>query len=136
MPVTDDVFDHLVGQILDGGLAPGDALPGERGLAETLGVNRQAVREALKRLEAIGLVSIQHGGSTRAQDFRTHAGLEILPRLIVRDGGIDPAVVRSILEMRACLGPDAARLAADRATPAAAQAITDVVTEMEAGGDL
>ena len=45
------VFEQLSEQILRGALSPGDNLPGERSLSDVLGVNRGAVREALKRLE-------------------------------------------------------------------------------------
>lgn len=41
--------------------APGDRIPGQRALAETLGVSRPAVREALARLETLGLVEVRPG---------------------------------------------------------------------------
>lgn len=81
------VFEQVQDLILSGGLAPGDPLPAERQLAEQLGVNRSAVREALKRLEQAGLISIQHGGNTRVLDFRRHAGLGILGPLLARHPG-------------------------------------------------
>lgn len=103
-------------QILDGQLAPGDRIPSERVLAEEFGVNRHAVREALKRLEQAGLVRITHGGATRVLDWRDSGGLEVLLDL----GGdpVDPPaeIVRSVLEMRASIGADAARLCAERAS--------------------
>lgn len=114
--VSDAVFDQLQARIVSGGFAPGDALPAERSLTEALGVNRQAVREALKRLHQAGLVDITHGGATRVRDWRTGAGLDLLPALLTTaDGHLDIGVARSVLEMRACIGPDAARLCADRA---------------------
>ncbi len=81
-------------------------------------MNRHAVREALKRLEQAGLVLITHGGATRVLDWRDSGGLEVLLDL----GGdpVDPPaeIVRSVLEMRASIGVDAARLCADRASEA------------------
>jgi len=116
--VVDGAYDQLASQILDGGLSPGAELPPERRLTEQLGVNRQAVREALQRLAQDGLVTIQHGGATRVTDFRQSGGLPLLPRLLLsEDGQLDLAVVRSVVEMRACLAPDIARLAAERAQP-------------------
>src|SRR5688572_16233157 len=116
--VVDGAYDQLAGEILDGRLLPGAVLPAERSLTEMLGVNRQAVREALQRLAQDGLVTIQHGGATRVRDFRQTGGLHLLPRLAVaEDGRFDRAVIRSVIEMRACLGPDIARLAAQRARP-------------------
>ncbi|MFF2550169.1 FadR/GntR family transcriptional regulator [Nocardia sp. NPDC058058] len=113
--VPDTVFEQLVDEVLDGELAPGAALPAERALAEALGVSRPTVREALQRLAHTGLVEVRQGGSTTVRDFRRHAGMDMLPRLLVRQGEVDPAVIRSILETRLVLGREVAGLAAERA---------------------
>ncbi len=111
--VPEDVFDQLLGEVVDGELAAGDSLPSERRLAEVLGVSRPAVREALQRLSQARLVEVRHGGSTTVRDFRTSAGLDLLPRLLVRDGELDPAVGRSILQARQAIAPAVAALAAE-----------------------
>ncbi len=82
--VPDDVFEQLLEEVVDGSLGPGDALPSERRLAELLGVSRPAVREALQRMSATRLVEVRHGGATTVRDFQRHAGLDLLPRLLVR----------------------------------------------------
>jgi GntR family transcriptional regulator, transcriptional repressor for pyruvate dehydrogenase complex len=135
--VSDAVFDQLSDEIVAGRLGPGESLPAERALTELLQVNRQAVREALKRLGEAGLIEISHGGSTRVRDFRRNASLALLPRLMLRpDGTVDPATVRSVMEMRAALGPDVARRAAERATGEQAASLGAVVERMAtAGGD-
>ncbi|MGK2868210.1 MAG: FadR/GntR family transcriptional regulator, partial [Mycobacterium sp.] len=92
-------------------------LPSERRLAEVLGVSRPAIREALKRLTSIGLVEIRQGDATTVRDFRRHAGLDLLPRLLFQAGELDTAVVRSILETRLHNGPKIAELAALRHGP-------------------
>jgi DNA-binding FadR family transcriptional regulator len=121
--VSRRVHDSLRRQILEGELEPGDRIPSERVLAEEFGVNRHAVREALKRLQQAGLIRITHGGATRVLDWRDSGGLEVMLDL----GGdpLDPPaeVVRSVLEMRASIGVDAARLCAGRATEAERRAI-------------
>jgi GntR family transcriptional repressor for pyruvate dehydrogenase complex len=96
---------------------PGEALPSERRLAELLGVSRPAVREALKRLTSAGLVEVRQGDATTVRDFRRHAGLDLLPRLLMRAGELDLSVVRSILETRLHNGPKVAELAARRRHP-------------------
>jgi DNA-binding FadR family transcriptional regulator len=124
-------FDLLFGELVAGRLEPGDTLPAERSLTETLKVNRQAVREALQRLAQAGLVDIRQGDSTRVLDFRRSASLDLLPHLLSRpDGSPDPAVARSIMEMRASLGPDVGRLAARRATTEVKDRLASVVSEM------
>jgi GntR family transcriptional regulator, transcriptional repressor for pyruvate dehydrogenase complex len=112
--VPDDVFDQLLGEVVDGSLGPGDALPSERRLAELLGVSRPAVREALQRMSATRLVEVRHGGSTTVRDFQRYAGLDLLPRLLVRNGELDADTARSIVEARLAIAPDVARLAAGR----------------------
>ncbi len=115
--VPEDVFDQLVGEVLSGNMRPGDSLPSERRLAEVLGVSRPAVREALKRVTAAGLVEIRQGDATTVRDYRRHAGLDLLPHLMVRDGELDLTVVRSVLETRLHNGPKIAELAAQRHRP-------------------
>ncbi|TQM29470.1 FCD domain-containing protein [Nocardia bhagyanarayanae] len=112
--VSADVFEQIAANVLSGELAPGSTLPSERQLAEALGVSRPAVREALQRLAAAGLVAVRQGDATTVLDYRRGAGLEILPRLLIREGMLEPAVARSILEVRMHNGPKVAELAAAR----------------------
>lgn len=114
--VSDDVFAQLRDEIVGGRIAPGALLPAERALCEAFGVNRSSVREALRRLEQARLVSIRHGATPRALDYRQHAGLDLLSDLLVTPAGLpDTHVLRSVLEMRSAIAPDVARLAALRA---------------------
>jgi GntR family transcriptional repressor for pyruvate dehydrogenase complex len=133
--VPEDVFDQLLGEVVDGELAAGDPLPSERRLAEVLGVSRPAVREALQRLSQAGVVDVRHGGSTTVRDFRTSAGLDLLPRLLVRDGQLDPAVGRSIVAARQSIAPTIAAVAAETGGPAAATALRAAVTHLEQAVD-
>ena len=109
---------QLRAEILTGRFAAGEPLPSERRLSEELGASRHAVREALKRLQQAGLVAISQGGATRVRDWRRHGGLELL--LALGDEGEAPEslrVPRATMEMRGCIGADAARRCAERATP-------------------
>ena len=114
--VSHRVHDLLRAEILDGSLAPGDAVPSERVLAVRFGVNRHAVREALKRLQEAGLIEIRQGGSTRVLNWRDAGGLPVLLDLL--SDNLDPPVeiARSVVEMRASIGVDAARHCAGRAS--------------------
>src|SRR3954462_1585144 len=112
--VPDAVFDQVLGEVVSGALVPGEALPGERRLAEVLGVSRPAVREALQRMAQTRLVEVRHGGATTVRDFRRHAGLDLLPSLLVRGGSVDVPVVRSVGEARPLIRPCVAAVAAGR----------------------
>src|ERR1044072_9897931 len=90
--VPDEVFDQVLAEVVDGGIGAGESLPSERRLAEVLGVPRPAVREALQRMAQTRLVEVRHGGATTVRDFTRAAGLDLLPQLLGRRGGLHPAV--------------------------------------------
>ncbi|WP_344610228.1 FadR/GntR family transcriptional regulator [Dactylosporangium salmoneum] len=133
------VSDHVFGQVRDailGGVYPPEAsLPSERELAAVFEVNRHAVREALRRLQQLGLVRVAQGGATRVLDWRRHAGLDLAMALTdVRDVLPFDTVVRDVLEMRACLGADAARLCAQRASGDGRAAVVAAVEAYASSG--
>jgi DNA-binding FadR family transcriptional regulator len=133
--VPDEVFDQVLGEVVDGEIGAGEPLPSERRLAEVLGVSRPAVREALQRMAATRLVEVRHGGATTVRDFKRYAGLDLLPRLLVRRGELDPAVGRSVLEARLAIGPAVAALAAERGGPVLEATLTDTLDRLAATDD-
>ncbi len=133
--VTDDVFDQVLAEVLDGGIAAGEPLPSERRLAEVLGVSRPAVREALQRMAQTRLVDVRHGGATTVRDVASSAGLDLLPRLLVRSGKLDTAVARSVLEARLAVGPAVAALAAERGGAGLAASLVGTLDELAATDD-
>lgn len=133
--VPEDVFDQIVSGVLSGEMQPGETLPSERRLAEVLGVSRPAIREALKRVSAAGLVEVRQGDATTVRDFHRHAGLDLLPRMLLRAGELDLSVVRSILEARLHNGPKAAELAAVRRKPELAALLDEAVRDLAAETD-
>src|SRR5262249_9227490 len=88
--VAERVATSLRRAIVEGRFGPGDAPPPERDLADRYDVNRSSIREAMKRLEAWGLVRIRHGGATRVSDFFLSAGLEIVPYLVEVGAKVEP----------------------------------------------
>ena len=64
-------------------LGPGDRLPSERELSDTLRVGRSSVREALRSLELLGLIETRKGEGTFLADFRNHRLVEILSSFIL-----------------------------------------------------
>mgnify|MGYP001363323546 CR=1 FL=1 len=133
--LSDAVFDQLRQRIVGGAFGPGTTLPAERKLCELLGVNRGALREALKRLQQAGLVTVQHGGQTKVVNYRESAGLDLLPSLLLTaDGAVNTEVARGVIELRTAIAEDAARLCATRADAATRRAIGELVEEMKAAG--
>lgn len=133
--LSDAVFNQLAGQILARRVEPGQPLPSERDLCKALGVNRGALREALKRLAQAGLIEQRHGGATMVLDYRRSAGLDLLSRLLITPTGEpDLLVARSIMEMRAALAPDIARLCALRADAELRRMLHEIIEDMRAAG--
>ena len=116
--LPDQIFEQLAAEIVSGRYAAGAALPSERGMTQIFAVNRHVVREALKRLEQVGLVRIAQGDRTSVLDFRRTAGLDLLAVIADHAEAFDTSLglLRSALEMRAGVGADIASLCASRAS--------------------
>jgi GntR family transcriptional repressor for pyruvate dehydrogenase complex len=124
--VSDQVFRTLLEALLEGRYAPGEKLPTQRALAADLGVTMSSLREALKRLEQMGLVDVRHGDAMRVRDWRAHGGLDVIGHLVLRAGVVEPGVLGDVLEARGLMLRELARLAADRRDDAQAQRLVEV----------
>ena len=113
--VAEEIAEQLRSLILNGQYPPGSKLPPERELSKRLRVNRASLREALKKLEHLGLVRIRQGDGTRVQNFMETGGIELVQHLLPLAGG-KPELIRDLLEFRRIFGRELARLAAARAT--------------------
>lgn len=134
--LSESVYLQLKDRIVRQELSPGTALPSERELSEQLGVNRGAVREAIKRLQQAHLVAVRQGGNHVVLDYLDEAGLELLPSLLVdKRGRMSAAAVRSVMAMRSALAPDIAAAAAERGGMALAAELRARLALMHAAGD-
>jgi GntR family transcriptional repressor for pyruvate dehydrogenase complex len=130
MLVSDDVFRRLTEDILSGRYEPGEKLPTQRALAADLGVNMASIREAVKRLEQLRLVEVRQGDAMRVADWRTAGGLDVLAHLLFRAGGLDTGTLDALMEARALMLSESARLAAERRSDEQAAMLQDVVARM------
>jgi GntR family negative regulator for fad regulon and positive regulator of fabA len=101
----------LVTSILNGAYPSGSALPGERALAEQIGITRPTLRETLQRLAKEGWIRIQHGKSTVINDFWQEGGLSLLGTLANYGDFLPNGFITQLLEVRVTLLPTVARLA-------------------------
>ena len=109
--LAQQVANFLTEQIYSGVFAPGEMLPSEAQLAKQLNVSPTVIREALAPMKHEGLLESRKGGRSRvARDF---SGLVF--RLDVDDRQ-DPNFLAHLYELRAIIEPEAAALAAVRAT--------------------
>ncbi len=112
--LADKAYHAIRGLIVSLELAPG-AVIDERALIERLGIGRTPVREALRRLAQERLV-------------------EVYPRRGMFVTGVDVRELARLSEVRVVLEPEAARLAAERATEADRAELTALIDELDAGG--
>jgi DNA-binding FadR family transcriptional regulator len=103
----------LQDRIRQGELGPGERLPSERALSETLGVSRPTIREAVQALSAMNVLEARHGSGTYVSSLAVERLLEPLEFALE----LSAPTVRSLFEVRLALEPLAAELAAARATP-------------------
>lgn len=106
------VAEEIRGMILSGRLQPGERLVEDK-LAETLGVSRNPVREAIRSLEATGLVEVE-------------------PRRGAYVCRVDVDDVRQLLELRGLIEGYAAELAAARHRPEHIAALDDCIARGDA----
>ena len=128
--VAEAVAESLRDEIVGGALTRGDRLPSERELASRYEVNRSSIREALMRLEALGLVEIRQGGAARVRDFLVSAGLQLLPHLVEPRGRVDHELLRDLHELRGMFLGWSAEKAALKADAAAVARLEDLVRGM------
>jgi GntR family transcriptional repressor for pyruvate dehydrogenase complex len=108
------IAEGLRAQILSGKYGPGERLPSERDLSERLGANRSSVREALKKLEQLGMIVIRPGGRARVVPM-AEAGLGVLRHAL---GAASPnrELVAQWLDVHELVIAGAARIATERGT--------------------
>jgi GntR family transcriptional repressor for pyruvate dehydrogenase complex len=126
-PISSEVTRRLLDYLISGQVEPGQRLPSERQLAETLGVGRSHVRQAIKSLTVLGLVDARQGDGTYLK--RTDSPL--LPLAI--EWGLLLGAKRSqdLVEARAELEILLAGLAAERRDEAALQELRRCVDIMQ-----
>lgn len=80
-----DIVNHLREMINQNGLKPGDKLPSERVLSDTLHAGRSSIREALRALELLGLIETRKGEGTFLRDFQGHKLVELISTFILQN---------------------------------------------------
>ncbi|MCK5137618.1 MAG: FadR family transcriptional regulator [Bacteroidales bacterium] len=95
-------------------LAMGSKLPTEREMCESFGVSRTALREALRRLNARGLITIQKGSGMHVSEINIEDAIKTLN--LYYDLKFDKNLLSQIIEVRYRFEPEIARLTATNRT--------------------
>ena len=108
-------IQQVEGAILSGQLKPGDRLPTERELADTMHISKTVVHEGLRELHRLGFLDIASRRGVTVADYAQTGSLETLMAIMDYHGGLpDEKTARSIVDTADCaIGRDAARLVLD-----------------------
>ncbi|MDO4961593.1 MAG: GntR family transcriptional regulator [Eubacteriales bacterium] len=99
--VVDNVLDSIVNEIISGELSPGDKLPTENELSLKYGAGRNSVREAVKKLQAYGILYIKRADGTYVSDSYNQKMLDpLLYSIILQKNSLGSFVeLRTVIDI-------------------------------------
>ena len=131
--VTDRAISAIKQMVVDGTLKPGDRLPTESELSETIGVSRNSLREAVKALSVIRVLDVRQGDGTYVTALEPEQLLESLA--FVLDLHQDTSYVE-ILEIRRLLEPAAVEQACQHLTDEDFEKLERTMADLDASSDI
>jgi GntR family transcriptional repressor for pyruvate dehydrogenase complex len=125
--VSNEIISILVQQIASGELARDSRLPNERQLAEQFGVSQPTIREAVRALDAMGLVQVRHGSGAYVTGDAQYL-VELALRILLQ---LENVNILDVLSVRSLLGDFSARRAAAEATEAEIAQLEDIAAGLD-----
>lgn len=129
--LSDAVVQRLTQHIVQKALMPGDALPSESEIGRQFGVSKPVVREAVRKLAALGIVEIKQGKPSTVG----HLAPEPVRRMLQFALHINPKGLKEAVELRRALETEAAVLAASVISDEEVARLRTVLETMEANLD-
>jgi GntR family transcriptional regulator, transcriptional repressor for pyruvate dehydrogenase complex len=126
LKLSDNLKNQTIELIRSTDLRPGDRLPSVRALAEQFSVSIPTMREALRRLQASGVIEIQHGSGIYLRSGRE--------RIMLSNpvyGELELESIPQLLEARLLIEPRIAELAAQEASAAEVDELDAILSEAE-----
>ena len=134
--LTDDAIAKIQQMVVSGELKPGERLPPEKELSESLGLSRNSLREAVKALELVRVLDVRRGDGTYVTSLEPALLLEAVTFVV--DMHEDSSLLE-LFAVRRILEPAAASLACARLSEQdleALEVMLDEVTEQTGVEDL
>ncbi|TDD59817.1 FadR family transcriptional regulator [Kribbella antibiotica] len=126
------IRDQMKAYILERGLKAGDLLPNEQDLMAQLGVGRHPLREAMKALQAVGIIEIRHGFGTYVGAVSLQSLEDGLSFRLSQSMAGDLRDVQNVLEVRQALEVGLAEEVVEHFRTHSTDALEDLVQQMEA----
>jgi len=130
--ISDEIAEHLRGQIASGEIPNGARLPAERDLAERYRVSGPTMREALQSLNTMGLLDVRHGSGT----YVSTLGDTLIARALGTVIQLQRVSVQDLLGLLGTLNSYAARLAVSRSTGDDVLILEGAIAEIAAAHDM
>lgn len=133
MAVTDDAIGKIRELIRSGGLKPGDRLPPEKELSNSLGLSRNSLREAVKALEMINVLDVRRGDGTYVTNLRPNSAMDAMSFVLElqRDD-----TILNLLEVRRVLESAAGARAAARITPTEVAELRELLRQVNSDSNV
>lgn len=128
MSVTRQAIETIREMIIDGRLRAGDQLPPEQELAETLGISRGSLREAVQALSHIKVLDVRRGDGTYVSSLEPE---ELLSSMVFAIDLASDDSLYEVLEVRRLLFPQTAALAAQRVTDAQLDRLRALMAQLD-----
>ena len=125
--VREQAFNQLLKMITNGVCKAGDKLPSESELTEILGVSRISVREAIQKLNALGLIDTYRGKGTYVRNITVANYMTPLMPMIIC---ADKSDLLKLIECRKVIEPAIVAVAVDAATDADIESLEQIIERM------
>ena len=125
--IVDEIVKKFKDAIIDGSLKPGQKIPSESELCETMGIGRNSLREAVKMLAAVGVLEIRRGDGTYIAKKVTSSALDSLIYSLM----LEQSTAQEILELRQVLETDVLEMAVSKAGPEEVKKLEELLESFE-----
>jgi DNA-binding FadR family transcriptional regulator len=126
----EQVIEQIEAQILDGRLRVGDRLPSERALGELLGVSRASIREALRVLEALEIITARPGTGSDSGSIISGSPARAMTSLLRLQVALSSFEMDEVIETRVMIESWAVKSAASRAQRDQLEGLERILAEM------
>lgn len=127
----EQVLQQIVDLMVSGELRPGDRLPAERQLSDMLGISRPSLREALRVLDAMGMIESRRGAGAASGTVIAERPGDSLSTLLRLHLALSHFSVDDFLEVRRTLEGSSVRRAATARTDEDLSALRALVSTMK-----
>lgn len=122
----EEISDQIIDLITTGDWPPGEKIPGELALSEQFQVSRNSLRESIKALELVGLLSSHPGKGT----FVSKTALERILQLRYHEALESNDSIVNLMEVRLLIEPSLCYTAAEHASPEQLEQLEDAVRKI------